>query len=89
MGVNLAGVREKGGGVGGIGAAEDDGSGGHGGGSFSGEIRAGPARVYLVGGAVGCHFLWPLPTVMICVSISHLQLVLNPTSISMYNINHI
>lgn len=59
-------------GVSGIGAAEDNGGGRHGGGCFAAEIRSGIARVNLVGPAVGCHILRPLPAVVVTVSISNL-----------------
>jgi hypothetical protein len=59
-------------GVGGVGAAEYDGGGGHGGGGLSSEIRPRVARVDLVGSAVGGHVLRPLPAVVVTVPISHL-----------------
>ena len=56
--------------------AEDEGGGGHGGSGFTGKIRPGIAWVNLVCMAVGGHVLWPLPTVVISVSISHLTITL-------------
>lgn len=66
------GVTEENRGVARVGATEDDGSGGHGGGSFSGEIRPGVARVDLVSTAVRAHVLRSLPAVMVTVPVSHL-----------------
>jgi len=53
-------------------ASENDGCGGHSGGGFSGEIRPGIARIDLVSVTVRGHVLWPLPAVMVSVSVSHL-----------------
>lgn len=69
---NLVGMAEELTGVGGVGAAEDNGGGGHGCGGFSGEIRPGIARADLVSPAVSGHVLGSLPAVVVSVPISHL-----------------
>ena len=70
---NLLSMGEKLIGVGRVGAVEDDRGGGHGGGGLSGEVGTGVAGVDLICLPICGHVLWPLPTVMICVSISHLN----------------
>lgn len=72
---NLVCVEEELTGISGIGATEYDGSCGQGGCGFSGKIRPGVARVDLVSMAVGGHILWPLPAVVVSVSISHLTTI--------------
>lgn len=68
------GVSEELAGIGRVGATEDNGGSGHGGGGFSGKIRPGSARVNLVGGSVSSHVFGPLPTVMVRIPISNLYL---------------
>ena len=65
-------MAEQLGGVSRIRVSEDEGCGGHSGGGFSGEIRPGIAGVDPVGPPVGRHVLWPLPAVMVTVTISYL-----------------
>ena len=58
--------------VGRVGAAKDNGGGGHSGGGFTGEIRPGIARVNLVSSAVSGHVLGSLPAIVVTITISHL-----------------
>ena len=58
-----------------VGTVKDDGGGGHCSSCFSGKIRPGSTWVNLVGGSVSGHVLWPLPTIMVSVTITNLHLV--------------
>lgn len=53
-------------------AAEDDGSSRHCGGGFTGEVRSRVAWIDSVSSSWSGHILRPLPTVMVCVSITNL-----------------
>ena len=65
MAEELAGIRR-------VGMPEDNGGGGHSGSCFSGKIRPRVAWIDPVSMTVGGHVLWPLPTVMVAVTISNL-----------------
>lgn len=70
---DLVGMSEKLGGVSRIGVSENDGCGGHSGGGFSGEIRPGITGINPISPSVSGHLLRPLPTVMVRITISHLN----------------
>nr|GMC98113.1 hypothetical protein VIGAN_03027600 [Ipomoea batatas] len=68
----MVGVLEQLIGVGRVGAAEDDGRGGHGGGGLAGEVGSRPAWVNFVSRPRSRHVLRPLPAIVVGVTISHL-----------------
>lgn len=69
---DLLGMVEQLVGVDRIGVPENDRSRGHCSCSFSGKIRPGFAGVDPIRMAIRSHVLWPLPAVVVCVSITHL-----------------
>lgn len=74
-------------GIGRVRVAEDNGGCGHGGGSFSGEIRPGIVRVNPVSVTVSSHVLRPLPTVVVSVPVSYLNVKKPQQQHSLFIIN--
>ena len=70
--MNLSSMGQKLIGVGRVGTAEDNRGGGHGGGGLSGKVGPWVAGIDLICPPICGHVLWPLPTEVISVSISHL-----------------
>lgn len=73
LGSNLLRVGEELVGVGRVGAAEDNGGGGHGSGGLSGEVRPWVVDIDAVSLAASCHILRPLPAGVVRVPITHLH----------------
>ena len=69
---NLIGMAKELAGIGRIRVAENNGSSRHGGSRFSGEIWPWVARIDLVSVTVCGHVLWPLPTVVVAITVSYL-----------------